>query len=87
MRGGLHSARSQFQQGCTAATTAIEEAPLVANGFAPRVDTSVVARITSGGFEESFWYYGAGADGEVGAMPSDIQRLCSASAEPTYFAP
>ncbi len=80
------SARSQFQQGCTAATTVDGGSPTVANAPCPRVDTLGGCQITSGGFEESFWYYGAGGDGEVGAMPSDIQRLCSASGG-TYFAP
>lgn len=80
------SARSQFQQGCTAATTADGGSPVIADAPCPRVNTLGGCEITSGGFEETFWYYGAGADAEVGAMPSDIQRLCSASGG-TYFAP
>ena len=79
------SARPQLQQGC-AAPTGDGGSPLVVNAPCSRVDTLGGCEITSGGFKETFWYSGAGADAEVGAMPSDIQRLCSASGG-TYFAP
>ena len=80
------SARMQLQQGCTAATTTDAGSPTVVNAPCSRVDTLGGCEITSGGFKETFWYSGAGADAEVGAMPSDIQRLCSASGG-AYFAP
>ena len=80
------SARTQLQQGCAAASTADGGSPMVVNAPCSRVDTLGGCEITSGGFKETFWYSGAGADAEVGAMPSDIQRLCSASGG-TYFAP
>ena len=79
------SARPQLQQGC-AAPTADGGSPTVVNAPCSRVDTLGGCEITSGGFKETFWYSGAGADADVGAMPSDIQRLCSASGG-TYFAP
>ena len=81
------SARPQLQQGCTApATSDGGQRPTVIDGPCPRVDTLGGCEITSGGFKESFWYYGAGADAEAGATPADIQRLCSASGG-TYSAP
>ena len=80
------SARLQLQQGCAAATTTDGGSPTVANAPCSRVDTLGGCEITSGGFKETFWYSASGADAEVGAMPSDIQRLCSASGG-TYFAP
>lgn len=79
-------ARVQLQQGCSAATTADAGSPAVVNAPCSRVDTLGGCQITSGGFKETFWYYGAGADAEVGATPSDIQRLCSGSGG-AYFAP
>ena len=80
------SARSQFQQGCATATTADGGSATVMNAPCPRLDTLGGCEITSGGFKASFWYYGPGADAEVGATPSDIQSLCSGSGG-TYFAP
>ena len=81
------SARAQLQQGCAAPATADGGVrPTVVNAPCPRLETLGGCEITSGGFKESFWYYGAGADAEAGATPADIQRLCSASGG-TYFAP
>jgi len=80
------SARMQLQQGCAVASTADGGSPTVANAPCSRVDTLGGCEITSGGFKETFWYSGAGADAEVGAMPSDIQRLCAGSGG-TYIAP
>jgi hypothetical protein len=80
-------ARSQFQQGCTASTTADGGVrPTVVNAPCARLDTLGGCEITSGGFKESFWYYETGADAGAGATPADIQRLCSASGG-TYSAP
>lgn len=79
-------ARAQFQQGCTAPTTDGGGGATVVNAPCPRLDTLGGCEITSGGFKESFWYYGSGADAEAGATPADIQRLCSASGG-TYSAP
>jgi hypothetical protein len=80
-------ARAQFQQGCTAPTTPDGGGgPTVMNAPCSRLDTLGGCEITSGGFKESFWYYGSVADAEAGATPADIQRLCSASGG-TYFAP
>jgi hypothetical protein len=76
----------QLQQGCTAATTIDAGSPTVVNAPCSRVDTLGGCEITSGGFKETFWYYGAGGDAEVGATPSDIQGLCSGSGG-AYFAP
>ena len=56
------------------------------NAPCSRSDTLGGCEITSGGFKEDFWYYASASDGEVGATPADIQRLCSASGG-TYFAP
>ena len=81
------SARPQLQQGCTAATTTDGgERPTVINAPCPRADTLGGCEITSGGFKESFWYYGSGADADIAATPADIQRLCSASGG-TYSTP
>jgi hypothetical protein len=80
------SARPQLQQGCSAATSADAGSPRVVNAPCSRVDTLGGCEITSGGFKETFWYYGAGADAEAGATPSDIQRLCAGSGG-AYFAP
>ncbi len=77
------SARAQFQQGCP---TTDGGSPTVMNAPCSRVDTLGGCEITSGGFKQSFWYYGSGADAEVGATPADIQRLCSASGG-TYLTP
>ncbi|HTB59993.1 MAG TPA: hypothetical protein VLC06_19105 [Polyangia bacterium] len=80
-------ARSQFQQGCTAPTTTDGGVrPTVVNAPCSRLDTLGGCEITSGGFKESFWYYGSVADADAGATPADIQRLCSASGG-TYSAP
>jgi hypothetical protein len=59
---------------------------MVVNAPCSRADTLGGCEITSGGVKESFWYSASGADADVGATPSDIQRLCSASGG-TYFAP
>jgi hypothetical protein len=80
------SARPQLQQGCTASTTADGGSPTVVNAPCARVATLGGCEITSGGFKESFWYSASGADAEIGASPSDIQRLCSGSGG-TYVAP
>jgi hypothetical protein len=80
------SARPQLQQGCAAATAADGGSPTVMDAPCSRVGTLGGCEITSGGVKESFWYSTSGADAEVGATPSDIQRLCSASGG-TYFAP
>jgi hypothetical protein len=79
-------ARMQLQQGCTAATTTDAGSPTVVNAPCSRVSTLGGCQITSGGFKETFWYYGVGGDAEVGATPGDIQRLCSGSGG-AYFAP
>lgn len=79
------SARAQLQLGCTAAT-ADGGSPTVVNAPCSRVDTLGGCEITSGGFKEDFWYQASDSDADVGATPSDIQRLCSASGG-TYFAP
>jgi hypothetical protein len=80
------SARALLQQGCTATATTDGGSPTVVDAPCSRVDTLGGCEITSGGFKETFWYYGADADADVGATPSDIQRLCSASGG-TYFTP
>ena len=81
------SARVQLQQGCTTSTSTADGGnPTVVNASCSRVDTLGGCQITSGGFKETFWYSASGADADVGATPSDIQRLCSASGG-TYFAP
>jgi len=80
------SARLELQQGCTASTTTDGGSPTVVNAPCSRVDTLGGCEFTSGGFKETFWYYGAGADADVGATPGDIQTLCSGSGG-TYFAP
>jgi hypothetical protein len=79
-------ARLQLQQGCAAATTTDGGVPTVVNAPCSRVDTLGGCQITSGGFKETFWYYLAGSDADVGATPSDIQGLCSGSGG-AYFAP